>query len=67
MTDKPQSPLDELRVSADAVWDKIAPGYALTDEDITKLVAAERAMREAWIKKSTKSAEKREEKKYGQY
>ena len=66
MTDKPQSPLDELRVSADAVWDKIAPGYALTDEDITKLVAAERAMREAWIKKSTKSAEKREEKKYGQ-
>ncbi len=57
------SPLDELRIDADRVWDKVAPDYVLTDEDIAKMVRAERAMREGWIAKSEKKTVEREEKK----
>lgn len=43
------SPLDELRIPADRVWEKIDEAEAVTPEDIMKIVEYERAAREAWI------------------
>lgn len=43
------SPLDELRIPADKVWEKIDDAEAVTPEDIMQIVEYERAAREAWI------------------
>lgn len=57
------SPIDEMRVAADLVWQKVAgPDYVLTEQDIDTMVETERAMRESWMKKSSKKAIEREEK-----
>jgi hypothetical protein len=55
------SPLDELRIDADKVWDVIAPGYELADGEIEAMVRHERAARESWMKKSRDKSIKREE------
>lgn len=57
-----KSPLDELRVPVDKFWEKVAPGYVLTDEEIAALVIAEREKRVEWQTKSAKKKVKREEK-----
>lgn len=61
-TEKQPSPLDELARPVDDFWEKIAPGYVLTDEQVAELVIRERELRESWMAKSAKKKLKREEK-----
>lgn len=60
MAETNSSPLDELRIPADRVWDKIAGGDMPTPAELSELVKAERAMRAEWIKKERAKREKKD-------
>jgi hypothetical protein len=54
-----ESPLDELRIPADKLWEKIMGGDMPTLEELQMLVDYERAARQAWIKKESQRQEEK--------